>query len=145
MKKANLTIVSLISGALLVGAFAFGHSNSTDDSRGFGHHMGGMGNMMGMNYDQRLFDVEQLADELGLSNEQITLLSQVEATHIAMQEIMRSKTLDDDGNFSHRGMMSAMSENPELMESHHELLDQFEDSLSENQRSIWQSTNSHCN
>lgn len=144
MKKTNVITVGLISAALLTGALAFGHSNSTNMAQFSGHHMGGMGGMMSMNYDQRMFDVEKLTKELELTNEQTSLLSQVESTHIAMQEIMRAKALENDGNFSHRGMMSVMSENFELMESHHNLFDQFEATLSDEQRTKWDASLGDC-
>ena len=147
MKRITIMAVSLISAGLIAGAFAFGHSTSADDGRGFGYHHGAMGKMMnkgGMGYSQQMFDVKELTAELELNDEQITLLSQIQSGHLAMQELMRAEATKNDGELSHRGMMSVMSENFELMETHHNLFDQFEASLNAEQKAKWSSAQGYC-
>lgn len=139
MKTKRTLLISLFSVSLAVTGFALAHGNG-ESSRSYQGHMGGMMGGAGMNFNQVMFDLEQVTNDLNLSNEQIAILSQLEASHIQMQ----SQYLDDGESFGHMKMMSMMDENYELMNNHLDLYQQFEATLSEDQQSLWAEVDSLC-
>jgi len=134
-----------------IGTYALAHGTGKNDQiqqmqnsmmgGGMMHKM--MGNGMDMNFDQPMFNTVQLTETLNLNNEQISILSQLEASHLVMHDLMKAY-ITEDGQINHNKMMSMMTENMKLMTEHSALYQQFSDSLDETQQDLWQQTNSHC-
>ena len=89
-------------------------------------------------------DIAKLTESMSLTNEQISILSQLQASHIVMQATMQAAYQMEDGKIDHDKMMSTMGENQASMTEHHALFEQFENSLNEQQKAIWAESSEHC-
>lgn len=146
MNGKRVIIKTLLSASVALAGFAVAHGGSGETSAYQGNmgRMGHMGSMMGMNFNQPMFDLEQLTVDLELTNEQVAILSQLEASHIQMQVVMQSQQLEGKNSFGHMRMMSMMDENYELMSTHLNLYEQFETTLTDEQADLWNSKNEFC-
>ncbi|MFQ3229605.1 hypothetical protein [Reinekea sp.] len=146
MNGKRVIIKTLLSASVALAGFAVAHGGSVETSAYQGNmgRMGHMGSMMGMNFNQPMFDLEQLTVDLELTNEQVAILSQLEASHIQMQVVMQSQQLEGKNSFGHMRMMSMMDENYELMGTHLNLYEQFETTLTDEQADLWNSKNEFC-
>ena len=150
MKLNTLIKTVAITSAFGIGALAIAHGNGDSEgyierSGGYGHMsqmMGGtmMGMMSGnMNFDFQAFNTTELTQTLGLSNEQVSALSQLEVSHLMMQELMKSQLQneDDESTWGHGQMMTFMDDNFQLMQEHMALYEGFWQQLSEEQQATW--------
>lgn len=146
MNGKRVIIKTLLSASVALAGFAVAHGGSGETSAYQGNmgRMGHMGSMMGMNFNQPMFDLEQLTVDLELTNEQVAILSQLEASHIQMQVVMQSQQLEGKNSFGLMRMMSMMDENYELMSTHLNLYEQFETTLTDEQADLWNSKNEFC-
>ncbi|WP_196160440.1 hypothetical protein [Reinekea sp. G2M2-21] len=106
--------------------------------------MFGSSAMHGVDFNHPMFDLNQQTLTLNLNNEQVAILSQLEASHVVMQGIMQSQLQSEDEQVSHQQMMSLMTQNFQLMSDHHDLYQQFTDSLSEEQLASFETLNGPC-
>jgi hypothetical protein len=146
MNSKRVIITTLLSASVALAGFAVAHGGSGETSAYQGNmgRMGHMGSMMGMNFNQPMFDLEQLAVDLELTNEQVAILSQLEASHIQMQTLMQSQYLEGESTFGHMRMMSMMDENYEIMSNHLDLYQQFEATLTDEQAELWATQIGFC-
>lgn len=157
MKRQKLLIVSVLTAAMAVAGLAIAHSDGDKAAYGgfhggfHGGHMGmggmgmgGMGMMGASGAFQPMFNLEKMTQELNLSDEQISILSQLEASHIQLQTEMQAVWQENDGSLDHGRMMSVMTDNYDLMTAHQDLYQQFEDSLTDEQSAQWSGGYADC-
>ncbi|EAR09941.1 hypothetical protein [Reinekea blandensis] len=146
--KSKYLIAITTAAALTLSAAALAHNgfnnNDNHQSDFQSHHGGGYGGMSMMNggaYSTPV-DIESLADRLSLNDEQISLLSQFQASQAQMHSLMQASSNDDD--FGHHQMMTLMFENQALVEQHHQLYNDFADSLTDEQKALWNGPGRGC-
>jgi hypothetical protein len=153
MKRTLILAITATITAVAMGSIAFAHGNS-DKQAATGNHMGqmlnnsGMGMVggMGMHFtvSDSMLDIDELTKTLSLSNEQLSILSQLDVSHIMMMETLRADVQGDEAQFNHMHIMKFMSENNQLMSEHQALFQQFLDSLSEDQKATWENNAFNC-
>jgi hypothetical protein len=167
MKKSHVMIstVFALSASLTGYAIAHGSANANADASegnyryengmmgggmmgsgmmGSGMMGSGMMSYSGMGFNQPMFDLDQLSAELNLTDAQISILSQLEATHVQMQTIMQAAWAENDEGFGHMQMMTLMTENADLMTTHFQYYADFEKSLSKEQAALWRQQVQDC-
>jgi hypothetical protein len=155
MKRTLTLALTAIVSIAAIGTFAVASGTASKELSN-GHHMGqmshgsnmGMGMMGGMygesHYMDSMFDVNELTESLNLTNEQVSILSQLEASHLMIMAAMHENHEESDEDFGHHQMMTFMVENHEQMSEHMALYQQFADSLNEEQLTKWESSPANC-
>jgi hypothetical protein len=91
-------------------------------------------------HGKHVMDFDAMQDGMSLSIEQQNVLSQIEASHLMIQNMMvniRANSLDDNGNVDRSAMRSQWEENSLVVDEHNALWMDFKASLSEDQMDAW--------